>query len=442
MIKIKLVVTALLMVTLVVGVLPVFAGCGTTPPAGNLTPLLIGGSFGVTGAYPEDCLAVLAAFQDYAKWVNAHHQMSPWDSNPFPDTIELQVVSMDDGGTNTAWAISNYAVLKAQGLLVQRISGSGIANALKATLAADQVGATSQASGSYLLSAAAANRTIFMNYPIYTDQAAAIADWFVANWVAGGNTTPPNVSYLTNATFGTSLVPPATSALQDYLISIGYNITGKHVLPAAPTTSDYDAALTLCKNDNANLTLGAMLCSESEPCMVEAKALGMGPDSGYPGWTYNITFGLCSPSHLVVFLRDKGATCGNGLVVAGSYPSWTDTGAGVTFCKLLQTTYRPSAQITHVMYMHGLAEAMIQVEAMRLAMINTGKTADQLTSADVLNQGFRMITGLDTGGIVPTTITYDSAGDVEGAGTVRLDQAHNGADLVLGLSYALHHLYP
>jgi hypothetical protein len=94
------------------------------------------------------------------------------------------------------------------------------------------------------------------------------------------------------------------------------------------------------------------------------------------------------------------------------------------------------------MYMHGLAEAMIQVEAMRLAMINTGKTADQLTSADVLTQGFRMITGLDTGGIVPTTITYDSAGDVEGAGTVRLDQAVNGADVVLGLSYPLRHLYP
>jgi hypothetical protein len=92
------------------------------------------------------------------------------------------------------------------------------------------------------------------------------------------------------------------------------------------------------------------------------------------------------------------------------------------------------------MYMHGLAEAMIQVEAMRLAMINTGKTADQLTSADVLTQGFQKITGLDTGGIVPTTITY-TATDIEGAGTVRLDQAQGGADVVLGLSYPLHHLY-
>jgi hypothetical protein len=433
MIKIKLLVTALLMVMLL-GVLPVFAGCGTTPPpAGNLTELLIGGSFGTTGAYPEDCLAVLAAFQDYAKWVNAHHQMSPWDSNTFPDTIELKVVSMDDGGTNTAWALSNYAVLKGQGLLTQRISGSGIANALKATLVADQVGATSQASGSYLLTPTIG--TIFMNYPIYTDQLAAIADWFVAEWVAGGNTTPPNVSYLTNNTFGRTPIPPATVALENYLISIGYNITGSHILPGSPTTSDYDAALTACKNENANLTLGAMLCSESEPCMVRALALGMGPDQAY-----EITFGLCSPSHLVVFLRDKGTSCGNGLVVAGSYPSWSDSCDGVAFCNLLQTTYRPGAQITHVMYMHGLAEAMIQVEAMRLAMINTGKTADQLTSADVLTQGFQKITGLDTGGIVPTTITY-TATDIEGAGTVRLDQAQGGADVVLGLSYTLHHLY-
>jgi hypothetical protein len=395
--------------------------------------LYIGGSFGTTGAYPEDCLAVLAAFQDYAKYVNDNHKLASWAGAPtFPSDIELQVVSMDDGGTNTAWALSNYAVLKGQGLLTQRISGSGIANALKATLVADQVGATTQASGPYLLTPTVG--TIFMNYPIYTDQLAAIADWFLASWNATYPGVQPRVAYLTNNTFGRSPIPPATSALENYLISIGYIITGSHILPASPTTSDYDAALTACKNENANLTLGAMLCSEAEPCMVRAKALEMGPDQAY-----KITFGLCSPSHLAVFLRDKGTSCGNGLVVAGSYPSWDDPCAGVTFCKLLQTTYRPSAQITHVMYMHGLAEAMIQVEAMRLAMINTGKSADQLTSADVLTQGFQKITGLDTGGIVPTDITF-SATDVEGAGEVVLHQAQSGVQVTLGL-WPLHGLY-
>jgi hypothetical protein len=94
----------------------------------------------------------------------------------------------------------------------------------------------------------------------------------------------------------------------------------------------------------------------------------------------------------------------------------------------------------HIMYEHGVVEAMIQTEAIRLALIATGKDdpAD-LTTAEVLNSGFKHISGLDTGGIIPTTITY-GVNDVEGAETVRLDQNQSGVDVHVG-NYPLRHVY-
>ena len=91
------------------------------------------------------------------------------------------------------------------------------------------------------------------------------------------------------------------------------------------------------------------------------------------------------------------------------------------------------------MYQHGVVEAMIQVEAIRLALINTGKQPDDLTSADILNDGFFQISGLDTGGIIPTDISY-GPGDVEGAEEVRLDRNEGGVDVHLG-SWPLRHVY-
>jgi hypothetical protein len=441
MVKIKLIAIVLLLVT--VGVVPVLAGCTGTPPAGNTTPLYIGGSFGTTGPYAEDCAAVLAAFQDYAKWVNANHKMSPWSSDTFPSNITLYVKAMDDGGTNTGWALTNYAALKGQGLLVQRISGSQIAKAMMSTLWADQCGATSQASGSYLL---AGNDTIVMNYPIYTDQLASVADYFMAGWNATHDPwVAPNVSYLYNNSFGLTAFPGAggTNALEAYLNSTGYNISGRHMLTAFDASS-LDTGLQLCIDDGANLILGGFLTSQSEPLMVEAKDVKhmgvMNITGSYNTTTYNVTFGLLSPSHLVIFLRDKGATYGNGLIVAGSYPGFSDPSLGVQFCNTLQTLYRPSTLITHVMYQHGVVEAMIQVEAMRLAMINTGKEANQLTMTDVFQQGFEKITNLDTQGLIPGTISYNVT-DREGADSVRLDQAQAGNDVLLG-NYPLRHLYP
>jgi hypothetical protein len=130
-------------------------------------------------------------------------------------------------------------------------------------------------------------------------------------------------------------------------------------------------------------------------------------------------------------------TDGNGLVIGGSYPCWDSGEDGVEFALDLQELY--GEEVTHIMYLHGVVEAMIQVEAMRLALANTDKEPEDLTTADVLNQGFRKIAALDTGGIIPTTLTY-GATDIEGAETVVLNQNQDGENVELG-TWPLRHVY-
>jgi hypothetical protein len=413
---------------------PMFGACGeeeVTPPppsdGGEPPPveytLYIGGSFPLTGPYPEDGAAVLAAFQDYAAYVNETHKLAPWRTETFPENVTLEVKCLDDEA-NPEKALTSYEMLKADGLLVYRISGSGIAQAIMARLQEDNVGATTMASGPYLL---APPKTIFMNYPIYTDQVAGIADWFMENWTED---RAPRVSYFTNDSFGRTIMIPEMDA---YLESIGYEMVSPGQIISTVPTAPPTTALLWLKENNVDLTLGAMLTAGSEPSLLEADRLGMGPDLDY-----EITFGFASPAHLVVYVRDMGAQ-GDGCVVAGSYPPWDDPCDGMVFCNYIQETYRPDDRVTHIMYPHGIVEAMIQVEALRLALENTGKSADQLTSADVLNYGFYMINNLDTGGIIPTPMTFGPT-DVEGADAVRVDQAQNGEVVLLG-TWPLRHIY-
>jgi len=401
-------------------------GDGNGAPEGTV---LIGGSFPLTGPYPEDGAAVLAAFQNYAEWVNDNHKMAPWSTDSFPEGVTLEVVQMDDG-VSPPTAQTNYATLKGQGLKMFRMSGSGIATAMMDTLLNDEVAATTMASGPYLVTPRTG--TIFSNYPIYTDQCAAIADWFMDNWEGA---EAPRVAYLTNDSFGQTIPIPE---MNDYLESIGFEVVlGCSAVPTVPPlASDTAPMLSWCQANDIDLTLGAMLVIGAVKTMTQAETLGI-------GWNlaYEMTIGLCSPAHLTIFLRDSGGTVGNGLVVAGSYPPWSDTGDGVEFCKTLMDTYMAGGfeDTEHIMYQHGVVEAMIQVEAIRLALINTGKQPDQLTSADILNDGFFQISGLDTGGIIPTDITY-GPGDVEGAEEVRLDRNEGGVDVLLG-SPPLRHVY-
>ena len=403
-------------------------GNGDVVPEGQL---LIGGSFPLTGPYPEDGAAILEAFQNYAAWVNANHKVSPWGPS-FPAGVVLNVTWMDDAASPPT-AQTNYDTLMAAGLKVFRISGSAIATAMLGVLEEDEVGATTMASGPYLVTPRTA--TIFTNYPIYTDQCASIADWFKETHT--GNVTPYRVAYLTNNSFGQTL---KTAEMNAYLTSIGYTVVeGCPAVPTVPATPAETAPMLLwCQTNNIDLTLGAMLVVGASRTMTEADSQGIGWDLAY-----NMTIGLCSPAHLGIYLRDTGApgtVVGDGLVVAGSYPPWSDTSLGVEFCKDLMDDYGGGFVDTeHVMYQHGVVEAMIQVEAMRLAMINTGKQPAGLTSKDILDQGFFQIDDLDTKGILPTTITY-GAGDVEGAEDVRLDQGQTGYDVYLG-AYPLQHVY-
>jgi hypothetical protein len=452
MVKIKWVLIALLIITM--AGLPGLVGCGGGGGGGggggNVTEnytAFIGGGFPLAGSpYPEDGQAVLDAFQNYAEWVNANHKISPWSTDTFPSNIVLEVTwTNDKADPPTAITAYNDLVNKGTGtgLKMWRIDGSGVATAIMNTLITDQVAATTQACGPYLVTPRVG--TIFTTYPIYTDQMAAVADWFMTSWntthPAGPDYVKPKVGYLTNASFGMT-VP--TAEMTAYLQKIGYTVdTTVQVVPVVPATpADTAVALSYCKDNGWNLAIGAMLVAGAVPTMKEADTLSIG---GFgTTYTYNMTIAQCSPAHLTIYLRDSGAPAtvvGNGLVIAGSYPPWTDTGEGVAFCKTLMNSYMAGGfkDTEHIMYQQGVAEAMIQVDALRLAMLNTGKNPDQLTSADIYNYGFLKIKDLDTKGIIPTTITY-GPGDVEGAESVRLDQNQNGVDVLLG-TWPLRHVY-
>jgi len=435
MAKIKWLVIALLIIAMVA--LPLLVACNggqqeeeeeEEEPPEEVT-VLIGGTFPLTGPYPEDGAAVSAAFQNYAEWVNDNHKVSPWGPS-FPENVILDADTALDDGASPPTAQTNYATLMAQGFKTFRISGSGIATAMMDTLYTDEVAATTMASGPYLVTPRVG--TIFSNYPIYTDQCAAIADWFMDNWEGD---TAPRVAYLTNDSFGQSL---KIDAMDDYLESIGYEVVlGCPAVPTVPgLASDTAPMLSWCQSNDIDLTLGVMLVVGAVKTMTQAETMGI-------GWNldYEMTVGLGSPAHLVIYLRDSGGNVGNGLVIAGSYPPWSDTGDGVEFCKTLMNTYMTGGfeDTEHIMYQHGVVEAMIHVEAIRLALINTGKSADELTSADILNDGFLKISGLDTRGIIPTDISY-GIGDVEGAESVRLDRNEGGVDVHLG-SWPLRHVY-
>jgi len=163
---------------------------GLAAPETTAKTLYVGGSFGITSPSAKESSVVLAAFEDYVAYVNETKQLAPWRKEKFPSDVTLEVLWRDDEW-KPAKALSIYEELKAKGMMVYRASGSSTALALKDRLKQDNIGATSMASGAYLLSPP---QTIFTLYPIYTDANAAIADWFKENWK---ESRKPRVAYLT-----------------------------------------------------------------------------------------------------------------------------------------------------------------------------------------------------------------------------------------------------
>jgi ABC-type branched-subunit amino acid transport system substrate-binding protein len=418
MAKIKwLFITSLIIMLVAV---PLLAACPAPEEAAPKT-LYIGGCFALTGAYAEDMAADLAGYEDYAAYVNKTHKLAPWRTETFPEDITLEVLWRDDE-LNVEKVLSIYEELKAKGLLVERISGSPQALALMDLLNEDRIGATSAAAGPYLLSPP---KTIFTNYPIYTDDCAAFADWFMENWTED---RAPRFAFLTaDNAMGRSVV---TDEMKEYLESIGYEIVGEQYVPLVPTAPPTTQLLWL-KDNGVDVCFGVMINPGSQPTVKEMNNLGMGP-----GKAYEITFGCGTPSHLQVFVPAMGEEA-NGFCVAGGYASWDDPGKGMTFANDLLAEYRPDKVGTmHIMYAGGIVEAMTQVEAMRLALQVV--PFEELTPADVLEYGFYKIKNLDCGGIT-MPLTY-GPGDVEGCDVVRVQQVQGGKIVEVG-TYPAHHVY-
>jgi ABC-type branched-subunit amino acid transport system substrate-binding protein len=384
--------------------------------------LYVGGTQSLTGPFAEDSAAVLAGIQDYVKYVNETKNMAPWRNVKWPGDITLEVLWRDDE-LKPARALPIYEELKAKGMLVYRISGSPIALALKDRLWEDHMGATSMATGPYLLTPP---QSIFTYYPIYTDSDAAIADWFKANWK---EKRKPRVAYLTaDNAMGRSIEIPEMKA---YLEKIGYEFVGTQYVPLVPT-SPPTTQLTWLKEKGVDLALGVMINPGSQPTVKEMARLGMG--SFQP---YKMTFGVAAPGHAAVFAAAMGEL-GDGYVCAGSFRPMDDLSVpGIKFCSDLQDKYRSGKRVTHIMYEAGILEGMIQVEALRLAMKEV--PVEKLTRRDVLEKGFYMIKNLDTGKISSTPLTYGK-GHIEGVDKVRVDQVQKGKVVEVGL-YPCRHIY-
>jgi ABC-type branched-subunit amino acid transport system substrate-binding protein len=384
--------------------------------------LYVGGTMALTGAYAEDTAAVLAGYQDYVKYVNATKRMAPWRKEKFPADITLEVMWRDDE-LKPPKALTIYEELKAKGMLVFRASGSPQALALKDRLNEDRMGAVSMATGPYLLKPP---QTIHTYYPIYTDDAAAVAEWFLEGWK---ETRKPRFVFLTSDhAFGRSVVVPE---LINYIKQLGYEYVGAQYVPLVPTSPPTTQLMWL-KKKGVDLAFGCMINPGSQPTVKEMVRLSMGPHLDY-----KITFGAATPSHLPVFTAAMGKL-GDGFVVSGGFPPLDDLSTpGIQFCNELQKEYRPNKRVTHIMYVAGILEAMIQTEALRLALQKV--PFDKLRPVDVLENGFYQIKGLETGGLSSTPLTY-GPGDIEGVDEVRVDQQVNGKVVKQG-TWPTRHLY-
>ena len=382
----------------------------------------ISGTQSLTGPYAEDSAAVLAAFEDYAKYINETKNMAPWRKEKFPADITVEVLWRDDE-LKPAKALTIYEELKAKGMLVYRISGSPIALALRDRLNEDKMGATSMATGPYLLTPP---QTIFTYYPIYTDSVAAVADWFKEKWK---ETRKPRVAYLTaDNAMGKSIEIPEMKA---YLEKAGYEFVGSQYVPLVPTAPPTTQLMWL-KQNKVDLALGVLINPGSQPTVKEMVRLGMGPHL-----EYKMVLGVATPGHIAVFAPAMGEL-GDGYVCAGSFPPFEDLATpGIKFIVENQKKYHPNKFVGHIQYVGGMLEAMIQTEAFRLALQKV--PFDKMKPADVLTHGFYQIKNLETGGLSSTPITY-GPGKIEGVDAVRVDQLQKGKIVKLG-AWPLRHIY-
>ena len=384
--------------------------------------LYVGGTFSLTGAFAEDMTAALAGFEDYVKYVNETKKLGPWRDEKFPTDITLELLWRDDE-LKVDKALSIYEELKAKGLMVQRVSGSPQALALRDLLNEDHIGTVGPVTGAYLMSPP---QTIFTNRALYTDEMAAIADWFLEGW---RQSRKPRVAYLTSDhALGRSIIIPE---LEEYLKKVGYEFVGSQFVSLVPTSPPTTQLMWL-KKKKVDLALGAMVNPGAQPTVKEMVRLDMGPHLGY-----KMTFGVAYPCNFAMFVRDMGKL-GDGMVIANDFPTWEcEKVAGIKWGAELQNKYHPNKWVSATMYLQGIIEGMIQVEALRLALQKV--PFDQLTPRKVLENGFYKIKDLDTGGLTDTPLTY-GPGDIEGIDKVSVAQVQEGKYVKLGL-WPTRHLF-
>lgn len=398
--------------------LPIFP---TSAHAAGKT-VYVGGTMSLTGPYAEDSAAILAAYEDYVKYVNETKNLAPWRKEKWPADVTIELLWRDDE-LKPAKALSIYEELKAKGILVYRASGSPTALALKDRLKQDGYGAPSMSTGAFLMEPPG---TILTYYPLYTDDLAAVADWYKEKWKASRK---PRVAYLTadNAMGKSIEIPP----MEAYLKKAGFEFVGIQYVPLVPTSPPTTQLMWL-KENKVDLAVGIMINPGSQPTVKEMVRLGMGPFQ-----PYKLTFACGTPSHLPVF-ADAMHELGDGFVVAGGFPPWDELSTpGVKFQVDLQKKYHPNKFFSHSQYMGGTLEVMTQVEALRLAMLQM--PLEKLKPADVLNFGFYKIRNLETGNISSTPLTY-GPGKIEGVDKVRVDQLQKGKVVKMGV-YPCHHIY-
>ena len=110
--------------------LMMMVGSLALPNSSGAKTVYVGGTMSLTGPYAEDSAAILAAYEDYVKYVNETKRLAPWRTEKWPADMMIELLWRDDE-LKPAKALSIYEELKAKGILVYRASGSPTALALK-----------------------------------------------------------------------------------------------------------------------------------------------------------------------------------------------------------------------------------------------------------------------------------------------------------------------
>jgi hypothetical protein len=380
----------------------------------------IGGAFALTGPFSEDSLAILKGFQNYAQWVNDNHITAPWyPDRKFPTDVKLETIWQDDQYQATN-VLPVYEALRAKGALVYRNSGTA-PQVLAPRLMQDRVGATSMSCEPFLLQPP---KTIFVQFPTFADCLVADAEWFLTQWK---EKRKPRYAFLTaDNDAGRSVITPE---VKDFLEQSGFDFAGSSFVPFVPTSPPTTQLLWL-KQKKVDLAIGMMIRAGAEPTQKEAVRLGMGANL-----PYKIIFGYNYPVALSPFSRDMG-TLADGVICAGDLPDWADTDLkGMRFVIDMMKQYTPDDYADYekacIGFTHGMVEAMVQVEALRLTSLKVplNQVADPKT---ILENGFWKIKDLDTGGIRPTPLTFSET-RVEGLSGINVAQVQNGKRVQLGV---------